>query len=210
MTCRELGIDAAQHRLVEKDTQHAWWLVPGSCELVRSASTIRSFVPVPIPPVTTPFPARTVPSGAPASRARATVVPIATMRPPRPRVPRIAAAIAARIEIRLIEREEIVELRVAGRGNAGGMGQRRKDDAAGAHRDNAPPVERKTRGRRSNATGAPAIGVRASQRASGAWHMRVLNRPSVARQAGLDRVGPPLETESHEPKVAEQRFDPRR
>src|SRR5689334_5716203 len=50
--------------------------------------------------------------------------------------------------IRLVEREEIVELRIAGRGNAGGVGQRRKDDVAGAHCDNALPVERKTGGRR--------------------------------------------------------------
>ena len=58
----------------------------------------------------------------------------------------------------------------------------------------------------SNATGGPAIGVHTSQRVSGAGTCDT----ELAYQAGPDSVGPPLETEGHEPRVAEQGFDPRR
>src|SRR5215471_4046543 len=40
--------------------------------------------------------------------------------------------------------------------------------------------------------------------------MRVLNRPAVARQVSPDRIRRPVETQGHKPRVAKQRFDPRR
>jgi len=110
-----------------------------------------------------------------------------------------------RDRVRLVEREEIVEIRVAGRGNAGGMGQRRKNDATGAHRDNAPPVDRKTGGRRLEGDGRAGDWRPYVPEGERRRHMRVLNWLAVACQPRPNRVVTPLETERHEPRVAEQR-----
>ena len=99
MTCRELGIDPAQHRLVEKGTQQRVVAGAGLVGAGEERIDDPEFRAGTDPSGRDTAPARTIPSEAPAaSRARTTVVPIATMRPPRPRAARIAAAVAAGIE----------------------------------------------------------------------------------------------------------------
>ncbi len=90
------------------------------------------------------------------------------------------------------------------------MGERREDNAAGAHRAKAPPVEREAGGRRLEGDGRTGDRRPHVPEGERRRYMRVLNRPAVACQAGPDRVPRPLEVDRDEPGVAEQRFDPRR
>ena len=110
---------------------------------------------------------------APAARARAR-----RRRSPSPRGMRIG----------LVEGQPRVERRVAGRGDAGGVGERGEADAARAPAPQRAPVEREAGRRRlegDRAGGDARPDVPERQRLG---DMRVLDRPSVPRDARPDRV----------------------
>ena len=166
----------------------SWWLVPGSCVPLSSASTTRRPLARPSRFVATPSPAQRPPGRAAAcSRARATVVPKATTRPKCACIATIAATVDAGSRYGSANGRRAVERRVAGRGEAGGMGERREADAALAQRVEQPPVEDEAgRGRleRDRRPGDSRPHVPERQRLG---EVRVLDRTAVPGQSPRSR-----------------------
>ena len=135
-----------------------------------------------------PSPARTTPSRAAAcSSARTTVVPMATIATAAPPASSgWLTAVAAGMRYGSSNGSRRSSSRIAGRRDAGRVRDRGERDAALAHRAIERPVEREARRRRLEGDRhagdrRPDVPQRERRR-----HVRVLNRPAVAREAGPD------------------------
>ncbi len=186
----------------------SWWLVPGSCVPLTIASTTARRVAAPSRLSATPAPASSPPGCVAAcSSARATVVPSATTRPPRCSRRANRGDGAGRNAVRLVERQARIERGVAGRRQAGGVGQRREADAASRQTIEQLPVEDESGRRRlerDRQRGDPRPDVPERKRRG---EMRVLHRTAVACDAGADRVRVAGEAQLDEARMVEQADD---
>jgi hypothetical protein len=110
---------------------------------------------------------------------------------------------AGRNAVGLVERQARIECGVAGRRQTGGVGQRRKADASLLEPIEQSPVEDESGRRRlvrDRQCGDPRPDVPERERRG---EMRVLHRPSVACDAGADRVRIAGEVQLDEARMVE-------